>query len=106
MGCAPCAKRAAAAAAKAAQQQNQQSNPQPPIASDYTIEQIVQWEAKLECVKNGNLYTEVSVIPSTVNLYLGTLKTIINNPSYAGNYESTLDAISTVMVRINLSGLC
>lgn len=68
----------------------------------YTIEVLQNWETKLNCVKSGNLYTNIQSSSSEINAFLGVVKSAIstNNPCY---FEAHLNTIaSTIMKIINL----
>lgn len=105
MGCSACAQRARQAAAN-----NRRSSTPitsiPESTSNYTIEQLTEWQSKLQCVKSKSAFSVVQIQEPVVNAYLGVLGTVIPNPANANVFADSLDAISAAMVRINLAKIC
>ena len=104
MGCGLCQKRAAEAAARAANVRVvQNSTPQP---CNYNMSHIEGWEAKLECIKQGEFYGTLNLSLQTLNGYLGVLKTIKNNPDSLCNFIGVLEMISQEVTKATILNLC
>lgn len=108
MGCTSCAQRAAAARA-ARPQQKKSISPvtiENPTVVNYTLAQIKTWEDRLNCLKNTNQYEKIELPLHTLNIYLGLLKTIINNPKAISNFNKSLDSVSAQFIKLNVMKIC
>jgi hypothetical protein len=104
MGCAPCEARAAANATRA---QGSQKVASPTGECQYTIEQVLAWLERVECVLKQAVYKQIpNITKKQVNSYVGTL---LSAKNYANNicyFEKELDEIESFITILTLKNLC
>lgn len=71
-----------------------------PLNSAYNTDQLLLWQAKLNCVKLHNKYAQYGLTTSSLNSHLGTVLSAIRNPNYIITFEKYLENMEPIIDRI------
>ncbi len=80
--------------------------PTPQDNCPYTVDMITDWLNRTECFKNNGYYVGTSITVRQLNIYLGTLKSALNNATNICYFQSMLDNVRSFIMYLSTTDKC